>query len=652
MSRYGLGLVSGRTSGALSIWMLPSAEAVERRGRVMRLLAARIEEYKAFQDQALPLEGLVVVFGANSSGKTNSLEAVAELIGLSGEQVRPHGGEGDNPALGDVIFDLDQVDVHGHADVELYRNLLTRDFGFAGQEVFDEETLKLLRKASPRQIQEHLTRQLINAGSAGSAEDRQLIGEAAARTTLFQVDSLHVRLVVVPSGLPQVVLDAAERVASKSPGESNDPLYRIAVHLTAKRLAPIGFSEDAGFTSEDWRKAYPEVMWLEMEPHGLGQQVRADLEALHSLMWGFNPERSGRFQYYPLTQADADEMTASVDPWLETQAPEGSETSASRRTLTFWSAASNIEAWSRIRPTMVAAATVLTRRANELAPAFVKERGTIAIQALPPTLWAERPDRVAIAVIERDDSQPYNLDAVGSGVARWVAASLRLAGRELRHATREVLDEAGAVITDPKQANRLLKDLRETADNTRIRLVPKPGRLPALYLVDEPEAHLHPAAVRSVADWLHQLSQQANGVIVATHERAFLEFSPEAATLVLASQEEGGARLTWVSGDRIQALERIRHEMGLSRADLLQLTRLILFVEGPHDVAVLEGMFADRLRAAGVCLIPIHGTDNVLALVDSEVIAALGIHTRVLFDHTNVQAVHSRRPSSTPLGVA
>jgi hypothetical protein len=252
-------------------------------------------------------------------------------------------------------------------------------------------------------------------------------------------------------------------------------------------------------------------------------------------------------------------------------------------------------------------------------------------------VWTSRPDRVAITFIEHHDGQPYDLESVGAGLTRSVAASLRLAARELRHTTREVLDEAGAVITEPGPVKDALRTHRRTADRSRIRLTPKTGRLPALYLVDEPEAHLHPRAVRSVRDWLQRLGRQANGVLVATHERGFLQLPPGEATVVIARREHSDTKLLPVKEGLVEGLDGISDEMGWSRADLLQLTRLVLFVEGPHDVAVLEAMFGDELGTAGIRLIPIHGAHNALALVDWELAAALGLQRRLLLDN------HQRR---------
>ena len=80
-------------------------------------------------------------------------------------------------------------------------------------------------------------------------------------------------------------------------------------------------------------------------------------------------------------------------------------------------------------------------------------------------------------------------------------------------------------------------------------------------------------------------------------------------------------------------------ELGLTAGELILLTRFALFVEGPHDQAVLLGMFGNELAAAGVKVLPLHGIDNALAIVDSEVISSLGIRMGVLVDNVDRQRI-------------
>jgi hypothetical protein len=71
------------------------------------------------------------------------------------------------------------------------------------------------------------------------------------------------------------------------------------------------------------------------------------------------------------------------------------------------------------------------------------------------------------------------------------------------------------------------------------------------------------------------------------------------------------------------------------------MTRLALFVEGPHDQIILDEWFGDALWAAGIRVFPVHGVDNLPGLAESEIIAALGIRIATLSDGTSLSRVSS-----------
>src|SRR5207248_2548482 len=67
--------------------------------------------------------------------------------------------------------------------------------------------------------------------------------------------------------------------------------------------------------------------------------------------------------------------------------------------------------------------------------------------------------------------------------------------------------------------------------------------------------------------------------------------------------------------------------------DLLQHTRLMLFVEGPHDEIILRAFLGDELDRARIRIVVLHGLHNVPALLDSELVEQLGIPLAVLADN-------------------
>jgi hypothetical protein len=53
-------------------------------------------------------------------------------------------------------------------------------------------------------------------------------------------------------------------------------------------------------------------------------------------------------------------------------------------------------AWYQLKPTLIATAKLLEERANEIAPTFVQDQGSIIIELLAPTDWVRIPDRLRV----------------------------------------------------------------------------------------------------------------------------------------------------------------------------------------------------------------------------------------------------------------
>ena len=89
-------------------------------------------------------------------------------------------------------------------------------------------------------------------------------------------------------------------------------------------------------------------------------------------------------------------------------------------------------------------------------------------------------------------------------------------------------------------------------------------RLPqkTLYVIDEPERHLHPTAQADVAEWVAQLgAQQGADVIVASHASSFLNLPSALVEYILVYRdEERITRATTVTGDVIGLLDSIAED--------------------------------------------------------------------------------------------
>lgn len=140
-------------------------------------------------------------------------------------------------------------------------------------------------------------------------------------------------------------------------------------------------------------------------------------------------------------------------------------------------------------------------------------------------------------------------------------------------------------------------------------------------LADEPERHLHPRLQREAARWLvdtvHKSSSQ---VILATHSVPFLNLGPEARYTYVRRQPGELAHVSPIETSELQALTEIALDLGLDRGELMALVRVLLFVEGRADQAVLEALCAEDLHANGIAVIPLHGHSRAVGILEAEVL--------------------------------
>jgi hypothetical protein len=138
-----------------------------------------------------------------------------------------------------------------------------------------------------------------------------------------------------------------------------------------------------------------------------------------------------------------------------------------------------------------------------------------------------------------------------------------------------------------------------------------------LFIVDEPERHLHPNVQREAATWLKRSTAEQGGLcLLATHGTPFLALpsDQDAPLYVYARRTEKGTACEAFDADEIH---KIVTELGFDRGELLTTVALFLVVEGIHDLVVLERLFGE-LRAARIALLPMEGLANYKAVLDSD----------------------------------
>ena len=144
--------------------------------------------------------------------------------------------------------------------------------------------------------------------------------------------------------------------------------------------------------------------------------------------------------------------------------------------------------------------------------------------------------------------------------------------------------------------------------------------VPRVLILDEPEAHLHRSAERTLARGLRRLADgEVDYLLVASHSPELLNV----ADAHLHWANELGIRP--FAGADVKRLE----ELGLLPSDLLAMTRVILLVEGHHEEVIFESLIGDSLRRSGTYVLPMNKGSRLASVADSQ----------VLFDFTDAKII-------------
>lgn len=267
----------------------------------------------------------------------------------------------------------------------------------------------------------------------------------------------------------------------------------------------------------------------------------------------------------------------------------------------------NRRTWS-IHPAAESLADQLGSLVTDLLPDFVD--GSIKAQVNDPTRWGCAPKVELTFAPHGSPFSPGRVDSAGEGMARWISAAVQIA--------LHLMSEHPNLLT-----------LRDSG--------PKKAFSGHLLLIDEPEAHLHPSAVQSIVRWCQRMVDHGFIVMVSSHHEEFLRAASPEVTMVHVAPDPDmpSTRARTVPTAATSRLLELAQDVGMHPAAALSLHRAILFVEGPLDEAVLDEYGGLRLDAAGVKIIPIHGTKNLEGLIAVEVVSELGIKMGVLTDATD-----------------
>ena len=169
-----------------------------------------------------------------------------------------------------------------------------------------------------------------------------------------------------------------------------------------------------------------------------------------------------------------------------------------------------------------------------------------------------------------------------------------------------------------------------------------------MLIIDEPELHLHPDAQDDVADWLESLvtTEEVTGALVATHSPQLLRVKANHSQVSVLRRGAETTTIQNIAGDDLAELDHAAASQGLGRASWFFSTRAVLLVEGQHDLELVSFFFGSELARARVRLLALRGTSKITSLIDSEFLGASGLPLFVLFDNLRVEQVRHAKSTA------
>lgn len=107
----------------------------------------------------------------------------------------------------------------------------------------------------------------------------------------------------------------------------------------------------------------------------------------------------------------------------------------------------------------------------------------------------------------------------------------------------------------------------------------------SLLLVEEPESHLHPEAMRQIDNILKELSRNTQ-IVISTHNPIFTNTLNIGSNIIVDSKKAVAAK----------NIQTIRQVLGIALSDNLMFAEVVILVEGESDVRLFKHIFSEKSK--------------------------------------------------------
>jgi hypothetical protein len=646
-------------------------------------MAAVIGNYKSIRSCEVPLDGMTVLLGRNGAGKSNVIEALAAYDPAlrSGLAETRRLAKIDRTRVGLVVRFQSSADGTG-PDSELLRELITAHWRagsdpsdlaietgaycgsawwlYSGANLFDEHDQRSLGSC----LQVVKASMLFGVDPRHLAVATKLVDELFDEPIVIIQEDFAVELSCDPDS--PLLLEAMQLDLLDVESESAfyDLILAALSGFRDRRWKPLirlstGLSSDAptraaGF---DWTiDRFGGITWLSGDVETLEAHLDSMLPRVHDKILHSAPFLGDVPYDEDCEVCMASDHGSRVDPAIYDEIGEfrGSETWLEEQ-----------GGWFRIRPSLRAALTIVEEEANRSLPQFLSELGFVRLAFTPTTEWGgDRLSRCEVRFSEfaelpadptgaegevgnslrsagQHSMTELRIAELGQGFQRWIATAVRIAIDRCADGEVHLSEPVDFLHLDHQSI-----ELSYQAESLR----------PRILLIDEPEQHLHVSAQHQAALWCMSQARTNHAVLVASHSPAFAALPPERATTCMvtkANRQTTVQILAPIHGpDAVARAQELGFELGMGRTALAQFTRAVLVVEGEWDRRLLYAFFGHDLAAQRVLVVPLQGSDELLALADAAVIPALGVPVVALLDEVRAVSVADIATLTPPLSKA